>query len=228
MTEYNLQWIRDFAAKRLDYDSTEPDQAYGGTTADPWMRLDTVVNDAYTEIINEAKNEVDQSNFLARYAFTWPADSLTYQLPRHIAYSKSEKLMNVTNHVIGDEARVFKSYRSGGLFWKDSRTLHWSTTTGPSEDKSFEWVYLADAEELQDAAQVPILIPYRWRFLLAWKATVLARVEIDEDDAPRSWYSRVERMMGDYIVDLGQGRLRFSVPPQQGGVLHDTNLGVRL
>lgn len=214
MTDWNLDWLRNFAAKWLEYDSTEPDQAYGGTAADPWKNIDAWINEAYTDIINTARPEVPYENFKVTHTFTWPQGQVTLTLPMEVAYSQSLQMRDVTHLATGIEVMVYESQRAGGMYWKDRITLHWGNTQGPGEDKTYEWDYLADAEDLVDPLQSPILIPWRFRFLLGMHAVVLAREEVDEDNIPQAWRARRDKYLEDYLLSLAQGRLRFTLPPR--------------
>jgi hypothetical protein len=137
-------------------------------------------------------------------------------------------LKDFTNDAnVGEEVFVAKSSRTGGIYWWDDQTLHWGDSSGPAEDKSLVWEYLGEGEVLVDPLQVPIYIPYRHRYLLVWQAAVLARLDVDEDSVPQNWLRKADELLTDYIMDLSQGRLRFTVPPRQEGTFSSTS-GVTL
>ena len=228
MSTYNVKWILDQVADRLEFDSTEPDQAFGGTAADPFKRIRDWLNEFYTSLVNEVALEAPKEPFEVIHSFTWPSDQQEYELPKEVAWSKSLYLVDTTRGPPGEELFVYNSARSTGIWWKDRRTLVHPNSTGFNEDKTMEWHYLADAEELIDDAQEPILVPYRFRYLLVWGTAVYARSEVDEDVVPQSWATRVMKLKEDFSLDLCQGRLNFTLPTRIGRQLSSDTAGVIL
>ena len=212
---WDLQWVRDQVARKLDFDVNEPDEAFGGTEADPWKAIDAWIQESYNEIVNEARLEAPTDAFRVYLDFAWEANEVTLELPKYVAYSHSLQMYDITdNEPFGSEERVYPSARQGGIYWLDRLTLSWPNDRGPTEDKTFRWFYLADAEELLVPTQTPLLLPYRSRYLLVWHAALNARMEVDEDNGPATWRLKVEQLKEDYMLDLCQGRLSFTIPPR--------------
>jgi len=228
MTTYNVKWLLDRIAEKLEYDSTEPDQAFGGTTADPYKRIRDWLNEFYTETVNEVRLEAPKEGFEVTHQFTWEDGESTYTFSNEVAASKSLYLRDITNGEPGEELRISSTYRSGAIWWKNRTTLQHYNTTGWSADRTLVLHYLADAEELVDDAQVPVLIPYRHRYLLVWGTAWMARREVDEEAAPRSWEAKVHKMKQDYLLDLTQGRMELTVPPSIRSSIFDANQGAVL
>lgn len=225
---YNVKWLLDRIAERLEFDATEPDQAFGGTTADPWKRMRDWLNEFYTQLINEVSLECPKSYLEVVHAFTWESGNQNYTLPKEVAWSRSLNLMDVTSGSPGNEILVFPSYRNGGVFWSTKDTLTIPSSTGWPQDKSMEWHYLADAEELVDDAQEVVLVPYRHRHLLVWGAALMAREEVDEGAVPQQWYMKVDRLRENYFLDLSQGKLNFTMPTRIGGSISNATTGATL
>jgi len=212
---WDLQWVRDMVARKLDFDPDEPDEAFGGTSDNVWSAVDAWIQEAYNEIITDAILEAPEDVFKVYIDLTWAADSSTLVLPKHVAYSKSLQMYDITNDSTNPrEEFVYASSRQGGIYWLDRLTLSWPSSAGPTDAKTYRWFYLADAEELILPTQTPLLIPYRYRYLLVWKAALNARIEVDEDNGPALWRQKVEQLKESYHIDLCQGRLSFSIPPR--------------
>jgi hypothetical protein len=228
MSVYNVKWILDEVARILEFDSTEPNQGFGGTVADPFKSIRAWLNETYTRIVDEASQEVSVGAFKAIHTFTWPASTVTYQLPREIACSRSLFLMDVTSGTPGYEEAVYPSYRSGGIYWRDRTTLSLPNSAGYSSAKDYEWHYIAGAEELIDDVQVPVLVPKSHRYLLAWATALEARTEVDEDATPPTWNVKVDRLMQNYLIYLHQGKLHFTIPTRIGQTLSNITVGALL
>lgn len=206
---YDVQWLRDEVARLLDFDSTQADQAYAGGTNDVWSTIDAALTRAYTKIVNETKLEVPHAHFKMNLSITWPASQQTYVLPDDIATANLLSFWDVTDSDMGIKMFIYDTPVGVSLYWKDYKTIQWGTE-GPPSARTLKLDYIANPEELNTPAQVPVLVPYRHRHLLMWEGAIQARLEADEDNIPRLWLSEAGQCMQRYIVDLSKGKLQFS------------------
>lgn len=205
----NLQWLRTRVADKINFDVTQPDQDFAGTTSEPNRLIDDALNESYANEYNEAKLEVSPEWFIQDYSFTWPASTSQLDL-RTINASLTDhsilKLMDETNDSEGEEVWVRKVTHHSPIMWRNRYTLQWGTE-GPGQAKTMRAIYMPEPKEMLDELDEPELIPTEHRWLLVWSACVILRDMADEA-APQRWIQHLQELRERFHLVLAQGKVQ--------------------
>jgi hypothetical protein len=166
---------------------------------------------AYSEEVTRAKQEGTVRWFRALTETTWEADEVTFTVPVPLNRIAVLRIIDVTNSVEPGTSLLFSEEgATGEVFWRDRNTLQWGST-GPSEDKTLRFVYVASSEELVNDNEVPELIPDEFHELIPLSAAILLRQMADEA-APVAWLSRQEDYRLQYWKFVSRGRPLADIP----------------
>ena len=95
--------------------------------------------------------------------------------------------------------------------WKDSETLQWGTA-GPGRDTNVRIEYLATPLQMVEEGDEPDLIPYRFRWLLVWRAAVIALTVADQA-VPPIWSVHIRALQSQFHSSLSKGHPMVNDPP---------------
>lgn len=188
----NLQFVIGFNNGQINQDFNG-NLAINGTTV---TQIDWLINQAYQREV-----ELGQVNGTIRWfrqhtTGTWPAGQTTFVLPVDVTQNQIIALVDETNGLPGYSFVVSEVQDLDGLFWLDYKTLQWGTV-GPGADVLVGIEYIAGAETLVNATDVPKWIPPQHHQVILWSAAVLAR-ELADEAAPAAWYQNLKERRESY------------------------------
>lgn len=214
----NFKELQDEVSELINFNSLQADQDFSAT------QIKNAINRAYAREYRKARQEGIRSFFFAYRDLTWDNGSLTMSLPEGMRGAQICKITDVTDdssgsgyHIVvydgGDPPEGSPSWTSqsfsGAVFWKDRNTLQWGTS-GPSEDKTLRFEFMAEPEKMANDDDVPELIPSDHHELIFYSASIDLRTRADEM-APPSWMSEREELRMDFYKDVSRGRPHTSV-----------------
>jgi hypothetical protein len=163
---WNLAELVVLTSRILNFNSRQANQDFS-----PQDIKDTI-NEVYCDEIEEMIQHGDSRWFIVSEPQTWPSGSLTFSLPETLQGRWIRSIVDVTFGVPGI-AYWFDQWIDGAMFsWSDAQTIRWPDTVGPSEDRLLTFSYVADAEEMTNDQEVPLLLPAKFRHLLGWSAAI--------------------------------------------------------
>lgn len=195
----DLEWLRSKLAWLLSVDIENPGQQFGGTADDSNIELDDLTNQAYEFEVNEARENVTWKVFQRYEDVTWKS-STQLTLPDNLRNRDFIEWRDVTNIATGEPIE----FSSFGIEEISTGTFQWGEN-GPGQDTTIRMFYLADAVEMRDKGEEPVLIPWRFRWLLVWRAGVIAKTVANED-APAKWVKHCEDIQSQLHSSLSSGR----------------------
>lgn len=179
-------------------------------------RLNKMIQQAYNQEVERAKLASHRRFWQMNQDVTWLADSATYSLPTSLRGKTLIDILDTTEGEPGISLLFGESSNSvGDVSWKDKDTLQWSSTSGPSSDRTIRFTYEAAAETLLDDESTPALVPPQFHYLIAWTAAILFRMIADEQ-VPRDWRVEQNEMRLDFYKHVGRGRPLSSTPTVGG------------
>lgn len=167
------------------------------------VRIKELINLAYVEEVNKAKQEGVKRYFKAFHEETWTSGNVTFTLPSTVSRAELIEARDVTSDTIGT-LLAFSDSGVTGIGWKDRNTLQWGLT-GPDSDRTIRFVYYAQPETLVAEDDEPELIPPQFHAVLAWGAACYGRTIADEQ-VPQSWAYKLEDLRHDYWKFISRGR----------------------
>ena len=195
--------LEDELGDLLNFTSGGTDQDFSAT------QLKKALNRAYTREVRTAKLEGFQEWFKAVEEVTWTANSVTYTLPTSLRMRDIIEIQDITSYDPGYEITIHQG-STGGIFWKDRKTLQWGQD-GPPEDKTLRFFYFLQPVEMVNPDDEPDVIPSDFHEMLYWSAACELRKRADEK-APFSWEKELGDIRLDYYKTLSRGR-PVSQPP---------------
>lgn len=218
-TVYNYSWILAKLKWALNFNEGQADQNFAGPTTDPDRHYRDAINQAYKEEIEEAQIETSRAHWFRSMDITWPANQATFILPQTLVDKSVIIIRDVTDEQDGPELSI-GDYADESEIWRlDSQTLQWGTD-GPGQNTTMRFTYLAEAEELSQASQLPALIPARYIWLIVWSAALLLRA-VAEDKSPIDWEKKRDDLREKFHKILSQGWPMRSNPPTIRNRDHD-------
>lgn len=215
MPKRNLEWLRAEVCRVLSVDPTNVDQAFQGTSDDPWQFIDTCINEAYEDEISEIATGSDPERVLEFQDVTWKSTDRTIVLPDPLASADIFRVDDNTHLLPGTAVRIFS--RNSGyepwVSWLDNRTLQWGQT-GPGEDKTLRFFYIAEPPIMVNKSDEPKYIPYRFRWVLVWNGAINCRIRQGES-APAVWVNKHQDWRMKMHIEFSKGRPRDPNSPQQ-------------
>ena len=173
------------------------------------------LNMAYSEEVSKAKAEGSQRWFSAVTEHTWSSGEVTYTVPAPLNRIAVRRIMDVTNDAEpGSQVLFSETGAQGEVFWKDRNTLQWGST-GPGQDTTLRFIYVASPEELVNDIDVPELVPDEFHELLPLSAAILLRGMADESPPPW-WVSKQDDYRLDYWKFVSRGRPLDDIPSVGG------------
>lgn len=206
MSTRNLGWLRVELARLLNFDATNPDAAFIGTSTDPWSLVDGFAQEAYEAIISDVLCMVGHTELFRRYVdVTWAASDVTLTIPSWLDHTSIIEIRDVTTSSDGDikGVRPLGNTNTSELWWISPGVLQFGTS-GPGQDLTLRFWYV-QTEELQSSLSEPTLIPYRFRMLWKWSAAIIARRYKDEDAIPDSWLQQEAEWRRRFHHAISQG-----------------------
>tara|TARA_R110000824_G_scaffold112943_1_gene262429 strand:+ start:240 stop:908 length:669 start_codon:yes stop_codon:yes gene_type:complete len=214
----NFKELQDEVSELINFNSLQTDQDF--TTA----QVKSAVNRAYAREYRKARQEGIRSFFFAYRDLVWESGSLTLSLPENMRGSQICKITDVTDdssgsgyHVVvydggaaptGTPSWTSQGF-SGAVFWKDRHSLQWGTS-GPSEEKTLRFEFMAEPGKMLTDDETPDLIPSNHHELIFFSAAIDLRTRADEM-APPSWVHEREELRMDFYKDVSRGRPHTSV-----------------
>jgi hypothetical protein len=211
----NLEWLRAEVCRVLSVDPTAVDQAFAGTTDDPWGYIDTCITEALEEEIAEFDIDADLEQLLCSDTLAWASTARTLALPKHLTQVEIVRIDDETAVQPGDTLPIYS--RSGSfepeISWADYRTLQWGTG-GPGENKTLRVFYIADPPVLTSPAAEPDFVPPKYRWAIVWGGAIAARLRQGES-APGGWYMQRQAWRERWHIAVSRGRPMDPNAPQQ-------------
>lgn len=207
----NLAWHRKMISQIVNQ-KDEPDQDFRGSSNEPYSRIDAAFNEAQVRERNLALVDGSSKAFEETIQVTWPADQVTLVLPDSIDRESIVWLRDVTNNSAGYTIPISRREMNGRVFYKDSRTLQW-TTVGPASDVTMEITYVAEPAALTDPAQEATVFPYNHRHLLNWSAATIL-LTIADQRVPPKWEETLDELRSTFHLMLSRGAPTGTNPPR--------------
>lgn len=207
----NLAWHRT-QISRIVCRKDEPDQDFAGTANEPWSLIDAAFNEAQNRERNLALVDGSSKAFEKTIQVSWPASQVTLTLPTYIDRESITRLWDVTNNSAGYTIPVSRRELNGRVFWKDNRTLQFSTT-GPASTMTVEITYLAEAAALREPAQEADVFPYNHRHLLNWSAAIIL-LSVADQRIPPKWEETIEELRSTFHLAISRGAPSETNPPR--------------
>lgn len=208
----NLAWHRREIVRIVNQKTGTPDQDFKGSSNAPYEKIDAALNEARVYERNLAIIHGSSKSFEKTLQVTWSASDVTMSLPSYIDRESVFGLWDVTNNSAGYTLKVSRRELQGRLFWKDNRTLQW-TTTGPASGTTIEIAYQSEAEPLTEPAQECTVFPYNHRHLLNWSAAVIL-TDIADQRPPQRWLDRLEEYRSAFHLAISRGSPAESSVPR--------------
>jgi hypothetical protein len=155
------------------------------------------INRAYEREVLRAQQAGYRLWFHKTDEFTWPASSVTRELPSGLQQALILTLEDVTDVDPGTPL-------PHEVHWKDNRTLQWGQE-GPASARTVRATYYARPTALVNDGDEPELIPPEQRMLLVWSSAVLIRQKADEG-APQDWKDELREARFDFWKAISRGR----------------------
>lgn len=188
----------------VSFNSSNVDQAFKGTAAEPNLRLKEALNAAYREEVSLGKMHGSKEAFYLTYEFTWEADAENLTIPTSLQGVQIVTILDNTNEDLGPPISKFDPTVGGiGLYTVDHETWGWYPT--PSSDMTLYAIYLAQANDLSDDTDVPYLIYNDMHDMLVWSAACYL-YDIKDLKVPASWMKRRDDWRLQYWKALSLGK----------------------
>jgi hypothetical protein len=192
----------------LNANTGQTDQAARGTATDPDVRYRNALNEAYADEVDEAMQVSDVRHFLRNRSLTWPASQKTLNVGT-LAEVVLHRIEDITDQDPGTLIWFDGRLENSNWFWLNRDTIQWGVS-GPTSARTLRFTYVEEPSELKDDADIPEIIPRRFRHILAWSAAIILRIIMDEE-APRHFVERRNGIRLRYHKSLQMGR-----PIQEG------------
>lgn len=182
--QWNLAELKDELKFIYNFNLGQTDQDLRGTSIDPDKRFRDALNEAYVDEVEEAAQMGDTLYFIVQKRLTWPVSTPTLDIGEDLAtatiYRIDHKDATAGETTAWELLWVANWTEDVNHYWLDRRTLQWGLV-GPSSDKTLRFIYVAEPEEMQDDIDEPVLIPRKFRHLLAYSAAIKLRMVADEE-----------------------------------------------
>lgn len=206
-----LEELRDETSYLVNFSAGQVDQAFRGPATYPNQRIDSAINEAYKEECSWAKTHSSRLFFRQQQSFTWPASTTSLAIPASFASRDMECVRDDTDVVPGVTLSWWDGLRDGsGLYKIDMKT--WGWYPAPSSARTLTIVYIAAPEKLQDAGDVPALLPLDYHYMLPWCAAILLYQKANLE-APQQWITRRDEcrfLLWKAIANGGYGQPRLT------------------
>jgi hypothetical protein len=198
------QWVVNQAGDVID-------QAFLGPAGDENRYYRDVLNEAYQDEVETAKQNVDYRWFLEQEDVTWPSGQTTLVLPNHLKDARLEFILDITDSYPGAPIWIGGQPQTAQYHWYDRKTLYWGAS-GPASDRTLSFTYCADPVEMYDEIDEPELIADKFRHLLPWSAASILLTAADRE-VPVAFQARQRDIRLRWHKHLSLGR-----PVQTGPV----------
>jgi hypothetical protein len=200
----DFEWLRGRVSTWLNFNPGQTNQDF--TQA----QIDGGINDAYHDEVNTARLQGNPNYFKMKYDLAWTAGEVTKTLPKFLVGVQVYDVTDITSDDPGCRIAFDKDGRAGNVTYRDRETLQWGAT-GPGQDTTLRFFYLAEPVDMSEDGEEPSLVPPAHRGLIALSAAVSLRDMADEG-APQAWLLRLHDQRLDFWKATKLGRPMTDVP----------------
>jgi hypothetical protein len=184
----------------VNFNSGQDDQDFSEET------ILGAINMAYKKEVTLAKQEGSQRWFhMTQEPAVWLSGEVTYTVPSPLNRVAVLRIADVTEEISSGTPLLWGEGGSmSQVFWKNHKTLQWGTT-GPTQDTTLRFMYVASPEELVNDDDYPELVPEEFHELLPLSAACILRLMADEI-CPVSWTTEQNEQRQLFWKFVSRGR----------------------